>query len=134
MQQYSGLKTSDENSDGAWLAHMLRLGLLPEGHIYRKQVRAPGAFRVRARFSFVGCAFLFAPFPFKRLSHSPSTISGSDFLQTFGPLLGVEFAYLPSTAVAFPRRLRLRPASLSGFPLLWLHIRLPCVRLPAHFR
>jgi len=40
IQQYSGLKYSDDNSDAAWLAHLLRLGLLPEGHIYPKETRA----------------------------------------------------------------------------------------------
>jgi hypothetical protein len=34
--QYSGLKYSDDNSDAAWLAKLLRLGLLPEGYIYPK--------------------------------------------------------------------------------------------------
>jgi transposase len=40
IQQYSGLKYSDDNSDAVWLAHLLRLGLLPEGHIYPKATRA----------------------------------------------------------------------------------------------
>lgn len=40
IQQYSGLKYSDDNSDAAWLAHLLRLELLPEGHIYPKETRA----------------------------------------------------------------------------------------------
>jgi transposase len=40
IQQYSGLKYSDDHSDAAWLAHLLRLGLLPEGHIYPKETRA----------------------------------------------------------------------------------------------
>jgi hypothetical protein len=30
--QYSGLKYSDDDSDAAWLAKLLRLGLLPEGY------------------------------------------------------------------------------------------------------
>jgi transposase len=40
IQQYSGLKYSDDSSDATWLAHLLRLGLLLEGHIYPKQTRA----------------------------------------------------------------------------------------------
>jgi len=40
IQPYSGLKYSDDNSDAVWLAHLLRLGLLPEGHIYPKETRA----------------------------------------------------------------------------------------------
>lgn len=38
--QYSGLKYSDDESDAAWLAKLLRLGLLPEGYIYPKEQRA----------------------------------------------------------------------------------------------
>ena len=39
MQQYSGLKYSDDKSDAIWLAHMFRLGILPEGYIYPKEIR-----------------------------------------------------------------------------------------------
>ncbi len=38
--QYSGLKYSDDDSDAAWLAKLLRLGLLSEGSIYPKEERA----------------------------------------------------------------------------------------------
>src|SRR5919204_6780216 len=40
MQQYSGLKYTDDDSDARWLAHMLRLGVLPQGYIYPQQERA----------------------------------------------------------------------------------------------
>jgi len=40
MQQYSGLKYTDDHSDARWLAHLLRLGVLPEGFIYPKAERA----------------------------------------------------------------------------------------------
>ena len=40
MQQYNGLKYTDDHSDARWLAHMLRLGVLPEGYIYPKAERA----------------------------------------------------------------------------------------------
>src|SRR5262247_2145984 len=40
MQQYSGLKYSDDHSDARWLADLLRLGVLPEGYIYPKAERA----------------------------------------------------------------------------------------------
>ena len=40
MQQYNGLKYTDDDSDARWLAHLLRLGILPEGYIYPKQERA----------------------------------------------------------------------------------------------
>ncbi len=34
VQQYSGLKRTDDASDAFWLAHLMRLGILPTGHIY----------------------------------------------------------------------------------------------------
>jgi transposase len=40
MQQYNGLKYTDDHSDARWLAHLLRLGVLPEGYIYPKATRA----------------------------------------------------------------------------------------------
>lgn len=40
MQQYSGLKYTDDHSDARWLAHLLRLGVVPEGYIYPKAERA----------------------------------------------------------------------------------------------
>ena len=40
IQQYSGLKYTDDRSDARWLAHLLRLGVLPEGYIYPKAARA----------------------------------------------------------------------------------------------
>jgi transposase len=39
MQRYNGLKHSDDNSDACWLAHMLRVGVLPEGYIYPREQR-----------------------------------------------------------------------------------------------
>jgi transposase len=40
MRQYAGLKFADDRSDARWLAHMLRIGLLPEGYIYPREQRA----------------------------------------------------------------------------------------------
>ena len=40
IQQYNGLKYTDDHSDARWLTHPLRLGVLPEGYIYPKQERA----------------------------------------------------------------------------------------------
>jgi transposase len=31
IQQYNGLKYTDDHSDARWLGHLLRLGVLPEG-------------------------------------------------------------------------------------------------------
>jgi transposase len=39
IQQYVGLKHSDDRHDAFWLAEMLRLGILPEGYIYPKEER-----------------------------------------------------------------------------------------------
>ena len=39
IQQYNGLKYTDDNSDARWLAHLLRLGVLPEGYIYPRADR-----------------------------------------------------------------------------------------------
>jgi transposase len=39
IQQYSGLKYTDDHSDARWLAHLLRLGVLPQGYIYPKAER-----------------------------------------------------------------------------------------------
>lgn len=39
IQQYSGLKYTDDHSDARWLAHLLRLGVLPKGYIYPKEQR-----------------------------------------------------------------------------------------------
>lgn len=34
IHKYKGLKYSDDNHDAFWLAHLLRLGILPQGYIY----------------------------------------------------------------------------------------------------
>lgn len=39
IQQYSGLKYTDDRWDSFWLAHLLRLDILPEGYIYPKEDR-----------------------------------------------------------------------------------------------
>lgn len=40
LPQYSGLTHADDQHDAQWLAHLLRLGLLPTGYIYPKTERA----------------------------------------------------------------------------------------------
>jgi transposase len=40
IKQYEGLKHTDDKWDSFWLAHMQRLGILPEGYIYPKEHRA----------------------------------------------------------------------------------------------
>jgi transposase len=40
IQSYDGLKHTDDKWDSFWLAHMLRLGILPVGYIYPKQLRS----------------------------------------------------------------------------------------------
>jgi len=39
IEQYKGLKHSDDERDALWLANLLRLGILPEGYIYPKEER-----------------------------------------------------------------------------------------------
>jgi transposase len=39
IQQYNGLKYTDDDSDARWLAHLLRLGVLPVGYIYPRADR-----------------------------------------------------------------------------------------------
>ncbi|RTZ60509.1 MAG: IS110 family transposase, partial [Gammaproteobacteria bacterium] len=40
VKQYDGLKYSGDRHDAYWLAHLLRLGILPTGYIYPKEERA----------------------------------------------------------------------------------------------
>jgi len=59
VKQWEGLKYSDDRHDARWLAHLLALGILPEGYIYPKQERSVRdllrrrAFMVRKRTSFL---------------------------------------------------------------------------------
>jgi transposase len=39
IRQYEGLKRSDDEYDAWWLAHMMRLGILPKGTIYPREER-----------------------------------------------------------------------------------------------
>ena len=39
IKQYEGLKYTDDRHDAFWLAHLLALGILPEGYIYPKEDR-----------------------------------------------------------------------------------------------
>ena len=39
IKQYEGLKYADDRHDAFWLAHLLALGILPEGYIYPKKDR-----------------------------------------------------------------------------------------------
>jgi transposase len=40
IHQYEGLKYTDDRHDARWLAHLLRLGVLPTGYIYPPEARA----------------------------------------------------------------------------------------------
>jgi transposase len=59
VKQWEGLKHTDDRHDARWLAHLLALGILPEGYIYPKEERAVRdllrrrAFLVRKRTSFL---------------------------------------------------------------------------------
>ncbi len=41
IQQYEGLKYTDDHSDARWLAHLLRLGVLRQGYIYYPRAERP---------------------------------------------------------------------------------------------
>ncbi|MGB7291136.1 MAG: IS110 family transposase [Thermodesulfobacteriota bacterium] len=40
VKQYSGLKHTEDRYDAFWLAHLMRLGILPTGYIYPRELRA----------------------------------------------------------------------------------------------
>ena len=44
MQQYSGMKYTDDKWDSYWLAHMLRLGILPGGVYLSERNKADTGF------------------------------------------------------------------------------------------
>ena len=59
IQQYNGLKYTDDDSDARWLAHLLRLGVLPEGYIYpREQRPVRDLLRKRGQLDRIGVASL----------------------------------------------------------------------------
>ena len=43
IQQYEGLKYTDDDSDARWLAHLLRLGVLPQGYISERRTSGQGS-------------------------------------------------------------------------------------------
>ncbi|ETR69126.1 MAG: transposase IS116/IS110/IS902 family protein [Candidatus Magnetoglobus multicellularis str. Araruama] len=52
IKVYEGLKQTNDKTDSYWLAHLLRLGILPEGYIYPKDER-PVRDLLRRRMLFV---------------------------------------------------------------------------------
>lgn len=40
VQQYDGLKHTDDRHDARWLAHLMRLGILPSGYIMPRRLRS----------------------------------------------------------------------------------------------
>ncbi len=52
IKQYEGIKYSDDKWDALWLAHLLKLGILPQGYIYPKETR-PVRDLLRRRMLFV---------------------------------------------------------------------------------
>ena len=72
MQQYNGLKYTDDHSDARWLAHLLRLGVFPDGYIYPKVERAvrdvQGSSRHSSASRFFPCYRLLTP---DREKHTP---------------------------------------------------------------
>lgn len=54
MQQYEGIKHTGDQHDARWLAHLLRLEILPEGYIYPRQARGVRDL-MRRRMQLVDC-------------------------------------------------------------------------------
>ena len=52
IKQYEGIKYSDDKWDALWTAHLLKLGILPQGYIYPKETR-PMRDLLRRRMLFV---------------------------------------------------------------------------------
>ena len=52
IKQYEGIKYSDDKWDSLWLAHLLKLDILPQGYIYPKETR-PMRDMLRRRMLFV---------------------------------------------------------------------------------
>lgn len=52
IKQYEGIKYSDDKWDSLWLAHLLKLDILPQGYIYPKETR-PVRDMLRRRMLFV---------------------------------------------------------------------------------
>lgn len=51
MKQYQGIKHLDDRHDAFWLAQLLKLGILPEGYIYPREIRGlRDLLRQRSRF------------------------------------------------------------------------------------
>jgi transposase len=54
MQQYEGIEHTGDEHDARWLAHLLRLEILPEGYIYPRQGRGVRDL-MRRRMQLVDC-------------------------------------------------------------------------------
>lgn len=39
MEQYSGIKVTNDETDAGWIAEMMRLGILPEAYVYPVEIR-----------------------------------------------------------------------------------------------
>lgn len=59
MEQYNGIKHADDKTDAYFIAELLRLGILPTGHIYNRETRGVrDLFRRRAQMVGKRTAFL----------------------------------------------------------------------------
>ena len=61
MKKYEGLKYSGDFADAAYLAQMLRLGLLPEGYIFPSELRATRDLARKRMHWFVAAQCRFSP-------------------------------------------------------------------------
>ena len=92
VPQYAGLKYSGDESDARHLAHLLRLGLLPEGYIYPREER-PIRDLLRRRFQLVRLATgLVLSIQSAWARHTGQCLSANDFRHLSGAQVEQAFA------------------------------------------
>jgi len=111
VPQYAGLKYSGDESDARHLAHLLRLGILPEGYIYPRESRAIRDL-LRRRFQLVRMAVgLMLSVQSSWARHTGKRLSANAARQLTGPIIEQTF---PDPSVRF--------AVLTHLTT-WLHIQ-----------
>ena len=99
MKQYEGLKHTNDDTDAQWLAHVLRLGLLPTGYIYPKADRAVRDL-LRKRSQLVRQKTANVLSIQNLLTRNTGQTMRSDRIQRLTPELAGELVTLPEQALA----------------------------------
>jgi transposase len=98
VTQYAGLKYSGDESDARHLAHLLRLGILPQGYIYPREDR-PVRDLLRRRFQFVRMATsLMVSIQSAWARHTGRCLSANEFRQLSDAQISQAF---PDSSVRF---------------------------------